>query len=246
MRNTSARRSTLAQKNVKAHRQPLGDTTSESSDNTSEYESPSTQADRTNYMAESTPTTRARQNRSVSDRRVPEQSTPTTRNRNNQATPRAGAHRSAANASSSEAEEPPPARRSKTTSRRTAAEAPPARRQASPERRPAGRGGTRRRKQAAPQRAPWLREIRFLQSTVHLLIPKLPFARLVRELLLATTISDIRITREALEALHNISEIYLTYMFEDANRLALHAKRVTLQCKDIQLVMLLRKNFGVT
>ncbi|KAK9879861.1 hypothetical protein WA026_008365 [Henosepilachna vigintioctopunctata] len=54
-----------------------------------------------------------------------------------------------------------------------------------------------------------LREIRFLQSTVNHLIPKLPFSRVVREIM-QNRRSDIYISSIALEALQEATEIYLT------------------------------------
>lgn len=108
----------------------------------------------------------------------------------------------------------------------------------------------RSRKQAQPRRARTgvnaLREIRRLQSTVHLLIPKLPFARLVRELLQFHSRNDgIRVTREAFMALQEASEMYLVQFFEDAFRAAIHAKRVTLMPRDLQLILCLRGNWGI-
>ena len=46
----------------------------------------------------------------------------------------------------------------------------------------------------------------------------------------------LRWAKGALEALHSASEDYLTTLFEDANLLAIHARRVTVQPRDIQLV----------
>ena len=45
----------------------------------------------------------------------------------------------------------------------------------------------------------------------------------------------LRWARDAVEALHEAAEIYLTGVMEDANLLAIHARRVTLQPRDIQL-----------
>ena len=45
----------------------------------------------------------------------------------------------------------------------------------------------------------------------------------------------IRWTKGALEALHEAAENYMVSLMEDANLLAIHAKRVTLQPRDIQL-----------
>ena len=44
----------------------------------------------------------------------------------------------------------------------------------------------------------------------------------------------------ALTALQEAAEAYLVGLFEDANLLAIHAKRVTIQQKDIQLARRIR------
>ncbi|KAJ5734769.1 histone H3 variant [Penicillium manginii] len=64
-----------------------------------------------------------------------------------------------------------------------------------------------------------LKEIRRYQRSYDLLIAKLPFARLVRE---------------------EASEAFLVHLFEDTNLCAIHAKRVTIMQKDIQLARRIR------
>ena len=44
----------------------------------------------------------------------------------------------------------------------------------------------------------------------------------------------------AMDALHEAAEIYLVGMMEDANLLAIHAKRYTIQPRDIQLARRIR------
>lgn len=61
-----------------------------------------------------------------------------------------------------------------------------------------------------------LREIRRYQNTTHLLVPRLPFQRLVREVA-SIYKNDIRFQVAALESLHEASEAYLINLFEDAN-----------------------------
>ena len=46
--------------------------------------------------------------------------------------------------------------------------------------------------------------------------------------------------RNAIEALHQAAEDYLVTVMEDANLLALHAKRITIQPRDIQLARHIR------
>ena len=50
----------------------------------------------------------------------------------------------------------------------------------------------------------------------------------------------MRMQANALKALHEASESYLVGLMEDANLLALHAKRVTLQPRDIHLARRIR------
>ena len=50
----------------------------------------------------------------------------------------------------------------------------------------------------------------------------------------------LRWTKGALEALHEASEYYLVDLLEDANLIAIHAKRFTLQPRDIQLARRIR------
>lgn len=88
-----------------------------------------------------------------------------------------------------------------------------------------------------------LREIRKYQRGTELLIPRLPFQRLVREIAQDFNLvcSDgIRFQREAIAALQEASEAYLVALFEDTNLCAIHAKRVTAQAKDMQLARRIR------
>ena len=75
-----------------------------------------------------------------------------------------------------------------------------------------------------------LREIRRYQKSTELLIRKLPFQRLVRELAQEFK-SDLRFQSTALLALQEASEAYLVGLFEDTNLCAIHAKRVTIMSK---------------
>jgi len=84
-----------------------------------------------------------------------------------------------------------------------------------------------------------LREIRRFQKSTELLIRKLPFSRLVREIAREFK-PDIRFQSSALGALQEASEAYLVSLFEDTNSCALHAKRVTIMAKDMQLARRIR------
>ena len=79
-----------------------------------------------------------------------------------------------------------------------------------------------------------LREIRKYQKTTALLIHKRPFQRLVREIAQVCR-PELRFQTAAVMALQEASEAYLVQLFEDANMCAIHAKRVTIMPKDMQL-----------
>ncbi|XP_021564651.1 histone H3.3 isoform X1 [Carlito syrichta] len=87
-----------------------------------------------------------------------------------------------------------------------------------------------------------LREIRRYQKSTELLIRKLPFQRLVREIAQDFK-TDLRFQSAAIGALQvkwRASEAYLVGLFEDTNLCAIHAKRVTIMPKDIQLARRIR------
>ena len=84
-----------------------------------------------------------------------------------------------------------------------------------------------------------LREIRRYQKSTELLIRKAPFRRLIREITQDFK-SDARITAQAFAALQEAAEAYLVGLFEDTNLCAIHAKRVTIMPKDIQLARRIR------
>ena len=84
-----------------------------------------------------------------------------------------------------------------------------------------------------------LREIRRFQKSTELLIRKLPFQRLVREIA-SEFKSDLRFQSSAVLALQEAAEAYLVGLFEDTNLCAIHAKRVTIMPKDIQLARRIR------
>ncbi|KAJ1417320.1 histone H3.2-like protein [Ochromonadaceae sp. CCMP2298] len=84
-----------------------------------------------------------------------------------------------------------------------------------------------------------LRQIRKYQKSTELLIRKRPFQYLVREIAQDYKV-DLRFQSSALLALQEASEAYLVSMFEDTNLCAIHAKRVTIIPKDIQLARRIR------
>ncbi|XP_053521232.1 histone H3.3A-like [Artibeus jamaicensis] len=84
-----------------------------------------------------------------------------------------------------------------------------------------------------------LREIRRYQKSTELLIRKLPFQRLVREIAQDFK-SDMCFQSAAIGALQEASEAYLVGLFEDTNLCAIHTKRVMIMPKDIQLARCIR------
>ena len=84
-----------------------------------------------------------------------------------------------------------------------------------------------------------LREIRRFQKSTELLIRKLPFQRLVREIA-SEYRNELRFQSSAVLALQEASEAYMVGLFEDTNLCAIHAKRVTIMPKDIQLARRIR------
>jgi len=84
-----------------------------------------------------------------------------------------------------------------------------------------------------------LREIRWYQKSTELLIRKGPFAKLVREVAQDFK-TDLRFQSHAIMALQEASEAYLTALFEDTNLCAIHARRVTIMPRDMQLARRIR------
>ena len=134
--------------------------------------------------------------------------------------------------------------RVKQTSRKTASKAALAHKKKRP-----AQGGIKKPHRYRPGTVA-LREIRRYQKSADLLIKKDPFARLFRELLKdeiaerkeksgGTTV-DGRVQGSARLATQEASEAYLVGLFEDTNLCAIHAKRVTIMPKDIQLARRIR------
>lgn len=84
-----------------------------------------------------------------------------------------------------------------------------------------------------------LREIRRYQGSTELLFRRLPFQRLVREIALSYRVGP-RFRPDALTALQEASEAYITGLLTDCNLAALHAKRVTIMPKDMALARRIR------
>ncbi|KAH7415554.1 hypothetical protein KP509_14G051500 [Ceratopteris richardii] len=105
-----------------------------------------------------------------------------------------------------------------------------------------------------------LREIRKYQKSTELLIRRLPFQRLVREIaqdlkgmtqwfsgflafqfsFFGMNCTDLRFQSHAVLALQEAAEAYLVGLFEDTSLCAIHAKRVTIMPQHIQLARRIR------
>ena len=85
-----------------------------------------------------------------------------------------------------------------------------------------------------------LKEIRQYQNSTDLLIRRLPFARLVREIQQGLSRQTYSWQASAILALQEAAEAHLIGLFEDCNLCAIHGKRVTIMPKDMQLARRIR------
>lgn len=88
-----------------------------------------------------------------------------------------------------------------------------------------------------------MKEIRQYQVSTDLLLRRLPFARLVREIQQGLSRQTYKWQASAILALQEAAEAHLVGLFEDTNLCAIHAKRVTIMPKDMQLARRIR---GIT
>jgi len=131
------------------------------------------------------------------------------------------------------------ARTKQTARKSTGGEAPPKRLTTKAARKSAPTtGGVKKPRRYRPGTVA-LREIRRYQKTTELLIRKLSFQRLVREIAQDYK-TDLRFQGAAVLALQEAAEAYLVGFFEDANLAAIQAKRVTIMPKDFQLARRIR------
>ena len=105
-------------------------------------------------------------------------------------------------------------------------------------------GGVKRPRRYRPGTVA-LREIRRYQKSTELLIRKLPFARLVREIAQDFKV-NLRFQASALMALQEASEAYLVRWFEDLQILAIHGNRVTILPRDVGVLKRLRYKWSTT
>src|SRR3989338_8212262 len=129
--------------------------------------------------------------------------------------------------------DPPPPSSSAAAARRAVSGKSPASSSSSS----AAAAATPRRKRRARPGVVALREIRRFQKSTELLLRRLPFGRVVRDLCVAVNRDPerpIRWQAEALAALQQATEAYLVGLFEDANLCAIHGRRVTMMVKDLR------------
>ena len=90
-----------------------------------------------------------------------------------------------------------------------------------------------------------LREIRKYQTSTELLIPKLTFQRVVKEIMqnecAERGIDMKRIQSPALLALQEAGEQYITDLFCKSQLAAIHGKRVTVKPEDVRIVLHFRE-----
>ena len=84
------------------------------------------------------------------------------------------------------------------------------------------------------QLRPWQKEIKMRQNTYNLLLRKLPFQRLVREITQDYN-TELRYQSNAIMALQEASEAFLVRVFQTCVLIVANAKRVTVMPKDIIL-----------
>ena len=80
-----------------------------------------------------------------------------------------------------------------------------------------------------------MRESRHDQKSKELLVRKLPFARLVREVVYAAFKTQYMFQSTALLAMHEAAEDFLVRMFEMVQHIALHGKRQAIKVEDMKL-----------
>eukprot|EP00978_Attheya_sp_CCMP212_P024295 scaffold76105_cov69-Attheya_sp.AAC.4 len=90
-----------------------------------------------------------------------------------------------------------------------------------------------------------LAEIRAMQASVGLIIPKAAVSRLVREITQSVPghkdPKSIQWTGPALAAIHEALEAYTVKLFERSNLVAIHGKHVTINPKDMHVIFNIRE-----
>jgi histone H3/H4 len=97
------------------------------------------------------------------------------------------------------------------------------------------------RKRKRPEH--WIKEVEHYQNSTKLLVRKLPFQRLVREIACDYK-SDVRFTTSSLDALQVATEEHVVKVLHTAQLMAIHAGRDTIMPEDLKLVMQVLKVFN--
>ncbi|CAL4088008.1 unnamed protein product, partial [Meganyctiphanes norvegica] len=87
-----------------------------------------------------------------------------------------------------------------------------------------------------------LLEIRAFQRSTNLLIPKRSFQRLVKEIFQGFR-PEYRVQTDALEAMQEATEAFVTELFADSTLGCYHANRKTIKVQDMQLAKRIRGRF---
>jgi histone H3/H4 len=89
-----------------------------------------------------------------------------------------------------------------------------------------------------------LLEVRAYQRTTDLLIQKLPFQNLVKEVALKSKMI-VRFQVSAVLALHEAAEAYLVSLFVNSRMAATHAKHATVRLEDMRLALQLNRSMVI-
>ena len=89
-----------------------------------------------------------------------------------------------------------------------------------------------------------LKEIKKYQSNTEMLIRRLPFQRVVKEIVQKVQ-EDLRLQSTAILALQEARESFLVSLLEQSNLCMIHAKRITIMPKDVQLARSLEEMFNI-
>lgn len=85
-----------------------------------------------------------------------------------------------------------------------------------------------------------IREVRYYQKNVGLLVPPTPFRRLVRESGAKVGFGGVRFRKDAFSAVEKVAEEHIVHLFEEAMLRARYAKRVTVTPKDVAMARRIR------
>ncbi|TNV75854.1 hypothetical protein FGO68_gene13389 [Halteria grandinella] len=99
-------------------------------------------------------------------------------------------------------------------------------------------GGNKKQRRFRPGTVA-IREIKRYQKATTFMLSKAPFQRFIRTICEGID-GQLRFQSQALIALQEAAESYLTGLFEDANLCAIHATRVTVMKKDLDLARRIR------